>query len=141
MSVVGSDPFVSAEQAARHGVELVPFEELLARSDAVTLHVPVTKATKGLIGAAELALLPPGAFVVNTSRGGLIDESALLQDEIELMLQVNGKLRGAIKVPASADRHAIEAAALASPDFVRFSDGKLPKKVIVVPGRLVNLVV
>ena len=77
MSVVGSDPFVSAEQAARHGVELVPFEELLARSDAVTLHVPVTKATKGLIGVAELALMKPTALLLNVARGAVVDEAAL----------------------------------------------------------------
>lgn len=70
-----------------------------------------------------------------------VDEGALVQDQIELMLQVNGKLRGAIKVAAGADKAAIEAAALASPDFEKFSEGKAPKKVIIVPGRLVNLVV
>ncbi|MEW6561587.1 MAG: leucine--tRNA ligase [Pseudomonadota bacterium] len=70
-----------------------------------------------------------------------VDESALVQDTIELMLQVNGKLRGAIHVPASADKATIEAAALASADFAKFSEGKAAKKVIVVPGRLVNVVV
>jgi leucyl-tRNA synthetase len=70
-----------------------------------------------------------------------VDEAALVQDQIELALQVNGKLRGSIRVPASADRHAIEAAALASPEFLRFSEGKPAKKVVVVPGRLVNVVV
>jgi leucyl-tRNA synthetase len=70
-----------------------------------------------------------------------VDEGALVQDRIELMLQVNGKLRGAIVVPAQADKAAIEAAALASPDFAKFADGKPPKKVVVVPGRLVNVVV
>ncbi|MES2089732.1 MAG: leucine--tRNA ligase [Pseudomonadota bacterium] len=70
-----------------------------------------------------------------------VDEAALVQDEIELMLQVNGKLRGSIKVSASADKAAIEAAALASEDVAKFSEGKPPKKIIVVPGRLVNVVV
>jgi len=70
-----------------------------------------------------------------------VDEGALAQSEIELMLQVNGKLRGTIRVPADADRKAIEAAALAAPEFVRFGEGKAAKKVIVVPGRLVNVVV
>ena len=70
-----------------------------------------------------------------------VDEAALVQDEIELMLQVNGKLRGSVKVPAQADKAAIEAAALASPDFAKFAEGKPAKKVIVVPGRLVNVVV
>ncbi len=70
-----------------------------------------------------------------------VDEDALVQDEIELVLQVGGKLRGSIRVPAGADRTAIEAAALASPEFLRFADGKPAKKVVVVPGRLVNVVV
>ena len=71
----------------------------------------------------------------------VVDENALLQDEIELMLQVSGKLRGAIRVSATANRATIEAAALACPEFLRFSDGKAAKKVVVVPGRLVNVVV
>ncbi|MCV2351313.1 leucine--tRNA ligase [Paucibacter sp. Y2R2-4] len=70
-----------------------------------------------------------------------VDEAALVQDEIELMLQVNGKLRGSLKVPAAADKAAIEAAALANEDFLKFAEGKPAKKVIVVPGRLVNVVV
>ncbi len=70
-----------------------------------------------------------------------VDEAALVQDEIELALQVNGKLRGAVRVPAQADRAAIEAAALASPEFAKFGEGKPAKKVVVVPGRLVNVVV
>ncbi|HEV7575312.1 MAG TPA: leucine--tRNA ligase [Caldimonas sp.] len=70
-----------------------------------------------------------------------IDESALAQDEIELMLQINGKLRGSIKVAAKADKAHIEAAALATPEFAKFAEGRHAKKVIVVPGRLVNIVV
>jgi leucyl-tRNA synthetase len=69
-----------------------------------------------------------------------VDESALQRDEIELMLQINGKLRGSVTVPASADKAAIEAAALASDAFVKQANGAAPKKVIVVPGRLVNVV-
>jgi leucyl-tRNA synthetase len=71
----------------------------------------------------------------------VVDGSALVQDEIELMLQVNGKLRGSVRVKADADQRAIEAAALASPDFVKFADGRAPRRVIVVQGRLVNVVV
>ncbi len=70
-----------------------------------------------------------------------VDAGALHQDEIELMLQINGKLRGAVTVSATADKAAIEAAALASEVFIRQAAGALPKKVIVVPGRLVNIVV
>jgi leucyl-tRNA synthetase len=70
-----------------------------------------------------------------------VDEAALVQDEIELVLQVNGKTRGNVRVAAQADRGAIEAAATASPDFAKFAEGRAPKKIIVVPGRLVNVVV
>jgi leucyl-tRNA synthetase len=69
-----------------------------------------------------------------------VDPGALVQDEIELMLQINGKLRGSILVPASADKAAIEAAAVASEPVQKQADGAAPKKVIVVPGRLVNVV-
>jgi leucyl-tRNA synthetase len=70
-----------------------------------------------------------------------VDEAALVQDEIELMLQVNGKLRGAIKVAAASDKAAIEATALANADYIKFAEGKAPKKIIIVPGRLINIVV
>jgi leucyl-tRNA synthetase len=69
-----------------------------------------------------------------------VDESALKQDEIELMLQVNGKLRGSILVPAGAGKAEIEQIALASDGFTKFAGGAPAKKVIVVPGRLVNIV-
>ena len=71
----------------------------------------------------------------------LVDANALVQDEIELMLQVNGKLRGSIQVPAQADKAEIERVALASEAFITQAAGAAPKRVIVVPGRLVNIVV
>ncbi|TYC54703.1 leucine--tRNA ligase [Zoogloea oleivorans] len=67
-------------------------------------------------------------------------DAALVQDEIELMLQVNGKLRGSLRVPADAAKDAIEAAAVAHEAAIKFMEGKAPKKVVVVPGRLVNIV-
>ncbi|WP_342131404.1 leucine--tRNA ligase [Hydrogenophaga sp. OTU3427] len=70
-----------------------------------------------------------------------VDAGALVQDEIELVLQVNGKHRGSVLVPAGADKAAIEAAALASEAFAKAANGAPPKKVVVVPGRLVNVVV
>ena len=69
-----------------------------------------------------------------------VDAAALVQEEIELVLQVNGKLRGKLVVPASADRDAIEAAARASPEVAKHAGGAPVKKVVVVPGRLVNVV-
>ncbi|MBU9267916.1 leucine--tRNA ligase [Burkholderia gladioli] len=70
-----------------------------------------------------------------------VDEAALEQAEIELVLQINGKVRGAVKVAKDAGREVIEAAALADEAFAKFGEGKPAKKVIVVPGRLVNVVV
>ncbi|MBR0566427.1 leucine--tRNA ligase [Azoarcus sp. L1K30] len=68
-------------------------------------------------------------------------DAALKQDEIELMVQVNGKLRGSIKVAAEAGKAEIEALGLASEAAQKFMEGKPPKKVVVVPGRLINIVV
>ncbi|HVC37219.1 MAG TPA: leucine--tRNA ligase [Gammaproteobacteria bacterium] len=70
-----------------------------------------------------------------------LDESALLRDHIELVVQVNGKLRGRISVPADAERAQLEQAALSEANVRKFVDGKSVKKVIVVPGKLVNVVV
>ncbi len=92
------------------------------------------------IGQALYAELKPG-FDAGRAAFPKADPAALKQDEIELMVQVNGKLRGAIRVPAAADSATIEAAALASEAAVRFMEGKPAKKVVVVPGRLVNIVV
>jgi leucyl-tRNA synthetase len=86
---------------------------------------------------ALYAELKPGAQLTWPT----VDQTALVQDEIELMLQVNGKLRGQIRVAASADKAAVEAAALASEAAQKYLDGQSPKKVVVVPGRLVNVVV
>ncbi len=87
-----------------------------------------------------LMALKPGACLMGAAWPE-VDESALVRDEIELMLQVNGKLRGKIQVAADAAKEAIEQAALASPEIRKFMDGKPAKKVVVVPGRLVNVVV
>jgi leucyl-tRNA synthetase len=70
----------------------------------------------------------------------LVDEAALVQDEIELVLQVNGKMRGSVTVPAGADKDAIEAAARGHEAVEKFLEGRPPKRVIVVAGKLVNVV-
>ncbi len=84
--------------------------------------------------------LKPGACLMGSSWPA-VDEAALSRDEIELVLQVNGKLRGSLRVPADAGRDSIERAALASPEAQRFMAGQPARKVVVVPGRLVNIVV
>lgn len=77
--VIGFDPGVRAEDMAAFGVEKVEdLDELLRRSDTVSLHLPLTPKTRHLIGAAELAAMKPTAVLVNTSRGGIIDEAALI---------------------------------------------------------------
>jgi len=70
-----------------------------------------------------------------------VDEAALAREEIELVLQVNGRLRGKLVVPSTADRAAIEAAARDAPEVARHANGAPVRKVVVVPGRLVNVVV
>jgi len=100
---------------------------------AVALLAPIVPH----ISEALYAELKPGAAMT----WPVVDESALVQDEIELMLQVNGKLRGQIRVAATADKSTIEVAALASEMAQKYLEGQPPKKVVVVPGRLVNIVV
>ncbi len=79
MTVISVDPFVSAEAAALQGVELVELDELLRRADALTVHVPLTRQTRGLIGAAQIARMKPGSFVLNVARGGILDEAAVAE--------------------------------------------------------------
>lgn len=80
MRVVAFDPYVSRERGRQLGVDLVPaLDALLVQTDFLTIHLPLTAETDGLIGPRELALLPEGARVVNTSRGGIVDEEALAE--------------------------------------------------------------
>jgi len=81
MKVVAHDPYLSSAHAEPplEGVELVELDELLASSDFVTLHVPLLDSTRNLLSRERLALLKPGARIINTARGGLIDEAALAE--------------------------------------------------------------
>ncbi|HET7720625.1 MAG TPA: phosphoglycerate dehydrogenase, partial [Acidimicrobiales bacterium] len=79
MVVLGVDPFVTAEQAANHGVELVDLGTVLDRADVITVHVPLSRQTRGLIGREALARLRPGAIILNVARGGIVDEGALAE--------------------------------------------------------------
>jgi D-3-phosphoglycerate dehydrogenase len=79
MNVIAHDPFISADHARNLNVELVSLEQLLKDSDFITLHIPQTKSTEGFIGEKELALVKPTVRIINTARGGLIDEAALLK--------------------------------------------------------------
>ena len=77
MHVVAYDPYVTAARAQQLGVSLLPLDELLATSDFITIHMPKTPETTGMIGTEQLALMKPTASIVNVARGGLIDEDAL----------------------------------------------------------------
>src|SRR5207248_230135 len=76
--ILASDPFVSPDVAAAIGVTLVPLEQLLAESDIVSLHVFLNAQTRGLMDAQKLALMKPTAYLINTSRGPVVDEKALV---------------------------------------------------------------
>jgi D-3-phosphoglycerate dehydrogenase len=78
MKVIGFDPFIPPAASAQAGIEAVPdLASMLPRCDFLTVHTPLSDETRGLIGAAQLALLPRGARVINCARGGIIDEQAL----------------------------------------------------------------
>jgi len=99
--VLVSDPFLAPDDAERLGAELVELPTLLARSDLVTLHAPLLPSTRGMIGATELATMRDGTVFINTARGALVDEAALLE---ELR---TGRLRAVIDVtdPEVPPRH------------------------------------
>ncbi len=76
MNVLAHDPFISTDAAAKRGVKLSSFEEVLGQSDYITLHIPKTEETHHLIGAGEIARMRPGVRIINCARGGLLDERA-----------------------------------------------------------------
>ena len=75
--VIAYDPYVSAARATQLGIELLPLDEVLAQADLISVHLPKTAETKGIIGREALAKTKPGVIIVNAARGGLIDEQAL----------------------------------------------------------------
>lgn len=102
MRVLAYDPYLTPEAARTVGMELVPLEQLLSEADAISLHVPLTEGTRGLLSEERLALLKPTAVLINAARGGLMDEAALIRRLSE------GKLAGAAidvfdKEPLPAD--------------------------------------
>ncbi|MBM3132962.1 MAG: phosphoglycerate dehydrogenase, partial [Chloroflexi bacterium] len=79
MGVIGYDPMVSAERARNLGIDLVSLDDLLKDSDFITVHVPLSPATKGIIGVEALKKVKPSVRILNVARGGIIDEEALLK--------------------------------------------------------------
>lgn len=89
MRLMAYDPYVSERIARDQGIQMAPLEEVLAEADFVTLHAPLTAATRGLMNTARFAQMKSGAVLINCARGGLVDETALYQALVE------GRLRGA----------------------------------------------
>ncbi len=77
MLVIASDPFVTPEQAANLGVDLVSFDDLVARADVITVHVPKSRTTRGMIDAEAIERMKPGVMLLNVARGGILDEQAV----------------------------------------------------------------
>ena len=78
METIAYDPYLTEERAKELGIERVEFDELLARGDVISLHVPLTPQTEGMIGEAELKAMKPTAILVNAARGGVVEETALI---------------------------------------------------------------
>lgn len=89
MNIIGYDPFATADQAALHGITLVEMDSIIEKADVITAHVPLNKATRGIIGAEHIARLKPGVMLVNVARGGVYDEAAVAQG------LADGKIAGA----------------------------------------------
>src|SRR5262245_13434545 len=79
MRVIAFDPIVSDERAQRLGVDLVSLDELFKQSDVISVHVPLTESTRGLVGKDAFAKMKKGVLLVNAARGGIVDEAALLE--------------------------------------------------------------
>jgi len=77
MEISAYDPYASVEVTEAHGVSLLPFEEVIARSDFVSLHAPLTVETKRMFGSEQFKAMKPTSYLINTARGGLVDEQAL----------------------------------------------------------------
>jgi D-3-phosphoglycerate dehydrogenase len=89
MNVIGYDPFVTAEQAALHGINLADIDTIIETADVITVHVPLNKTTRGIIGPEQIDKLKPGVMLINVARGGVYDEAAVAQ------ALTDGKIAGA----------------------------------------------
>jgi len=79
MKVIGFDPILTAEAASKAGIELVSLDTLLRNSDFITVHAPLTSETRGLVNARAFAIMKKGVRIINCARGGIVDETALLE--------------------------------------------------------------
>lgn len=110
--IIGSDPFVSAEDAAKAGIALLTFEEVLAKADLISIHAPGTPQTERMFNAAAFARMRPTTSIVNTSRGSLIDEAALVD------ALVSGRVAGAALDVTAAEPLPADDALLELPNVI-----------------------
>ena len=129
LNVLESDAMTSAPETSRAPLQQESMSILLRILFPIVPHI--TQALWNELGFAG---------DLQDANWPQVDEDALVQDELELVLQVNGKLRGKLRVAAEADRKTIETLAIADPGVQRHVEGKTIRKVVVVPGRLVNIV-
>lgn len=112
MNIIAYDPVVSMDRAEQLGVELMSLDELVARADIISLHVPLIDTTRGLFDAARIAQMKKGAFIINASRGGIVDETALVA-AIE-----SGQLGGAALDVFSAEPPPADSPLLKNPKII-----------------------
>ncbi|MFM7212626.1 MAG: hydroxyacid dehydrogenase, partial [Actinomycetota bacterium] len=79
VKLIAYDPYVQPARAAQYGVRIVPLDDLLREADFITVHLPKTSETAGLIGEEQLRLVKPSVYVINAARGGIVDEQALFE--------------------------------------------------------------
>ena len=137
MKLVGFDPFVSPDYARQKGIELLTLEQLLTESDFITLHTPLTDDTRNIVNTRSLDLMQPGCFIVNTARGGLVDEPAL-----HAALE-SGHLAGAaldvrtFEPPASNDTLAAHPRVLATPHMAGVSQESMERMATIAAANVV----
>ncbi len=140
MMVLASDPFATPEAAAGIGVSLVELPELLGEADFVSLHCPLTERTRHLLGPDQLALMKPSAYLINTARGGLVDQPALTKALQE------GRIAGAAldvldpEVPAPDDPLRRMDNVILTPHVAWYSEQALEDLVIGAFARVAELV-
>jgi D-3-phosphoglycerate dehydrogenase len=154
MDVLACDPYIPETRARDLGVRLTTLDEVLAKADVVTVHVPLTEATRDLLGARELAALRPGARLVNCARGGIVNEAALLAaleaghvagaaidvwseeppvSEVLRRLAAHPRVVGTPHLGANTREAQVNVAVDVARQIVAFRDGQLVEHAVNVP--------
>lgn len=138
MRVVAYDPFVDAGTASKLGVELVSLDDLFARADFISCHTPLTAETKGILGADAFSKMKPSVRIVNASRGGVVDEEALLA-ALDAGQVAGAALDVYVTEPVPADHPLIAHPKLVCTPHVGASTGEAQVKVAAeIAGQLVD---